>query len=367
MPGSETFAERLRRLREAAGLTQEELAERAGLSSKAVGLLERGERTRPYPHTVTALSEALDLSGEDRSALVASVPRGRPTAAAVPPRSYPGPPPTPLLGRERELREVASLLRDGTTRLVTLTGPGGVGVPLAPVATPDLVPPTVVHALGLGDDRRDPREVLADHLAGRPMLLVLDNLEHLTAAVEDLAPLLALPDGPVLLTTSRRPLRLRGEVEYAVPPLWVPESTRPSAQAVLGSPAGRLFAQRAQAVSRGFEVTEDNAAEIAGICRQLAGIPLALEIAAARTRILGTTQLLARLDRLMVEEGARDLADRQRTLARTLDWSHELLGPPERAVFARLSVFAGSCGLPAAEAVGAGPGIDVLGSLELLV
>jgi predicted ATPase/transcriptional regulator with XRE-family HTH domain len=388
MPRSETFAERLRRLREGAGLTQEELADRAGLSGKAVSLLERGERTRPYPHTVTALAEALGLSNEGRSALVASVPRGR-SSLAVRPSTYVGTPPTPLLGRERELREVASLLRGGTTRLVTLTGPGGVGktrlahallevlsgdysggtafVPLAPVTSPDLVPPTVVHALGLSDDGRDPREVLADHLTGRRMLLVLDNLEHLVAAVDDLAPLLALPDGPVFVATSRRPLRLRGEVEYSVPPLSVPESARPSAKAVLGSPAGRLFAQRAQAVSGGFEVTEDNAAEVAGICQQLAGIPLALEIAAARTRFLGTTQLLARLDRLMEEEGARDLADRQRTLARTLDWSHELLGPAEQAVFARLSVFAGSFGLDAAEVVGGRPDVDALSCLELLV
>lgn len=386
MPGSEPFAERLRRLREAAGLTQEQLAERAGLSAKAVSLLERGERTRPYPHTVRALADSLGLEDADRQALVASVRRGASVTPRVP--SY-ADAPTSLLGREGELRDVASLLRGGASRLVTLTGPGGVGktrlahalletlspeyadgvafVPLAPISSPELVLPTVAHALGLSDDGRDASEVLRDHLARRRMLLVLDNLEHLVEAVEALAALIALPEGPVLLATSRRPLRLRGEVEYAVPPLWVPESTRPSAEAVLGSPSGRLFAQRAQAVSQGFEVTGANAAEVAGICRRLAGLPLALEIAAARTRFLGTTQLLARLDRLASEEGARDAPDRHRTLARTLDWSHELLGPPERTLFARLSVFAGSFGLEAAEDVGEGPGLDVLSCFELLV
>ncbi|MFC5176508.1 ATP-binding protein [Nocardioides taihuensis] len=388
MAGSETFAARLRRLREAAGLTQEELADRAGLSSKAVSLLERGERTKPYPHTVSSLADALGLPEDERAALVAAA-RGR-TASATRAASYAGMPPTPLLGREQLLHEIAVLLQAGETRLLTLTGPGGVGktrlaqallaqqagawpagevfVPLAPVSSPDLALPTIAHALGLGDDGRDPGVMLAHHLTGRRMLLVLDNLEHLVPAVDHLAPLLELPGGPVVVATSRRPLRLRGEVEHAVPPLWTPQSAHPSAAAVLGSPAGRLFAQRAQAVSQGFEVTEDNAAEVAAICRQLAGIPLALEIAAARTRFLGTTQLLARIDRLMTEEGARDLDDRQRTLARTLDWSHDLLGADEQVVFARLSVFAGSFGLEAAEVVGgAGDDIDVLACLEQLV
>jgi predicted ATPase/DNA-binding XRE family transcriptional regulator len=378
--GEGSFGVRLRQLREAAGLTQEQLAERAGLSAKAVSLLERGERRRPYPHTVTSLADALGLAPAERADLLASVRRD-----ASPPSTPGWPhPPTPLVGRDRELREVTELLGDQTTRLVTLTGTGGVGktrlalgvleaaveafpdgvvfVPLAPVTAPDLVLPTVVRALELTEAGREPREVLRTHLARRRTLLVLDNLEHLREAATDVSWLLGVSQA-VVLVTSRAPLHVRGEREYAVAPLWSPATDAPSVEAVLGSPAGRLFADRARAVSPGFDLTEENAADVAAICRHLSGLPLALEIVAARTRFLGPAQLLSRLDRALQDEGARDLPERHRTLRRTLDWSHDLLEDADRELFARLSVFAGGFTLEAAEAVG-GPGtLTSLGQL----
>ena len=389
MNGDGSFAERLRRLRESAGLTQEELAGRAGLSAKAVSLLERGERTRPYPNTVTSLAEALGLEPAQRVELLASARRGGTGSGRAAAGVWPVPP-TPLVGRDREVRELAELLTRPSTRLVTLTGTGGVGktrlalgvlpevaaafpdgvafVPLAPVAAADLVLPTLVRALKLSDAAREPRDVLRAHLVRRRMLLALDNLEHVLDAAADLATLLELPDGPVVLATSRAPLHLRGEVEYAVAPLWVPETERPSAEAVIGSPAGRVFTERARAASPAFDLTEENAADVAAICRRLAGLPLALEIVAARIRFLGPAQVLSRLDQALHEEGARDLPARQRTLRRALDWSYDLLDSPDRLLFARLSVFAGGFTLEAAEAVGRDPGVGhVLAGLGHLV
>lgn len=383
-----SFGERLRRLRESAGLTQEQLAERAGLTAKAVSLLERGQRTRPYPHTVTSLADALGVDADERAALLGSA-RGGARSASPAAAAWPVPP-TALVGRDREIRELVGLLTEPATRLVTLTGTGGVGktrlalgvlaevadafpdgvvfVPLAPVAAADLVLPSLVRALGLTDATREPRDALRAHLAGRRLLLALDNLEHLLDAAPDLAPLLELPDGPVVLATSRAPLRLRGEVEVPVAPLWLPETERPSADAVAGSPAGRVFTERARAAAPAFELTEDNAADVAAICRRLAGIPLALEIVAARMRYLGPAQVLARLDDALHAEGARDLPERQRTLRRALDWSHDLLDDLDRVLFARLSVFAGGFTLDAAEAVGGDEGrVDVVTVLGHLV
>lgn len=383
------FGAVLRRLREAIGLTQEQLAERAGLSAKAVSLLERGERRRPYPHTVTALAEALQLSRDDRERLLASLRRPSPEGAPLEPAQWPVPP-TPLVGRDRELREVLDLLARPETRLLTLTGTGGVGktrlalavldlvadgfeaaafVPLAPVCGPELVMGTVLQALGLSERGRDVMAALRDHLAHRRVLLVLDNVEHVLACATEVAELLALPGGPVVLATSRAPLRVRGEVELPVPPLWTPETETATLDAVRSSPSAQLFADRARAVSPLFELTEDNAADVAAICRHLAGIPLALEIVAARARILGPAQLLTRLGGGLHHEGARDLPERHRTLQHTLDWSHDLLARPTREVFAMLAVFQGGFSLEAAEAlVAALPGErDALGALSELV
>ena len=397
----ETFAARLRGYREAAGLSQEELALRAGLSPSAVGVLERGARRRPYPHTVRALAEALGLEEEARAALLASVPRrggGEAASSAgdaealARPSGLPNPA-TPLVGRERETAEVAGLLGEPGVRLLTLTGVGGVGktrlateaareaapgfpegiafVGLAPLGDPALVLPTVARALGLREtEGQTPLEALIGRLEDKELLLVLDNLEHLLEAAPDVAALLEACPDLVVLATSRAPLRVRGEREYPVPPLALPPTTRnPTEDEVLKASSGRLFLERARAVSPNFEVTEENAAAIAAICWRLAGIPLALELAAAKVRFLDPASLLSRLDRALSGAWARDLPERQRTMRTTLDWSHELLSDGEKALFRRLSVFAGGFALGAAEEVcvldesGAGEILELLGQL----
>ncbi|QIN82257.1 helix-turn-helix domain-containing protein [Rubrobacter tropicus] len=374
-----SFGAKLKGLREAAGFTQEELASRAGLTAKAVSALERGERRRPYPHTVRCLADALGLPDAARAAFLASVP-GRGTTGSIPDEA-PSPalmvPPTSLVGRGREVEEMSRLMGQGAARLLTLTGTGGVGktrlalevareavgsfqdgvvfVGLAPLKDASLVLPTMAKALTLRDVEGLPsREALKAHLREKRMLLVLDNFEHVLEAAPEVAGLIeACPDLTVL-ATSRAPLRVRGEQEYPVSPLGVPDPSHvPDLEDVGGSPAARLFVERARTASPAFELTRHNAASVAAICWRLDGLPLALELAAARARFLGPAALLSRLDRALEAGGARDLPERQRTMRATLDWSYDLLHGPEKELFARLSVFAGGFTLEAAEVVGA--------------
>lgn len=185
------------------------------------------------------------------------------------------------------------------------------------------------------------------------MLLVLDNFEHVLEAAPEVAGLMEACAGLSVLATNRAPLRVRGEQEYPVPPLGVPDPSHvPDLEDVGGAPAVELFVERARTASPTFELTRQNAASVAAICWRLDGLPLALELAAARARFLGPTALLSRLDRALEAGGARDLPERQRTMRATLDWSHDLLDEPEKDLFARLSVFAGGFTLEAAEAVG---------------
>src|SRR3712207_5768730 len=338
-----TFGSRLRRLREAAGLTQEELALRAGLSPRAISALERGERRRPYPHTVRSLAEALGLSEEERASLLATLPRG---AAAAPftlpttPEVNLPVPPTPLLGRELELEQIRSFLRKA--RLLTFTGLGGVGktrlaleaardaaedfpdgvafVALDSLVDPALVAPTVARSLGLREvEGQSPQEALSAYLQKKRLLLVLDNFEHLMEAAPEVSELLGSCPDLTVLATSRAPLRLRGEREYPVPPLKVPDPSRvPEVEEIVDAPAARLFVERAKEVSPTFELTETNAAAVAAICRRLEGLPLALELAAAKVRFLDPMKLLSRLDQALETGAARDLPERQKTMRATM-------------------------------------------------
>jgi predicted ATPase/DNA-binding XRE family transcriptional regulator len=392
------FGTQLRRLREAAGLSQEELASRAGITAKAVSMLERGKRRRPYPHTVRALADALELSEGERAVLTDAIPgRSSGDGAPVPIEesavAYPSALPvslTPVLGREREVEEIASLLGRTTIRLLTLTGPGGIGktrlaieasrkaegsfydgvafVALAPLGDAALVMPTVSQALGLREAAGiRPLEVLCQYLREKKFLLVLDNFEHVAEAAPEVVDLLSSCLNLSVLVTTRAPLRVRGEREYPVSPLAVPDPNRmPEAEEVAKSPAAGLFIKRAEEASGAFELTQANAAAVAAICWRLDGLPLALELAAAQTRFLGPTALLSRLDQALQTGGARDLPERQRTMRNTLDWSHELLHEPERKLFRRLSVFAEGFTLEAAENVCAAGTLEAEEVLVLL-
>jgi predicted ATPase/transcriptional regulator with XRE-family HTH domain len=384
----------LRRLREAAGLTQEELAFRAGLTTNAVSDLERGKTRRPYPHTVRSLADALGLSEEERASLLTVVPRRDATGSESPspvPGSILPSPPTPLVGREQELREIGDLLGGSEVRLLTLTGIGGVGktrlaiaaaheaeghfpdgvafVDLAPLRDPALVLSIIARSLGLREaEGQSVADTLRAHLLEKQTLLVLDNLEHLLEAAVEMVHLIEACPGLGVLATSRAPLRVRGEHEYPVPPLALPSSTRnPTEEEILATPSGQLFVERARAVFPSFALTTENAPSVAAICWRLAGLPLALELAAAQVRLLEPASLLPRLDQALAMAWARDLPERQRTMRATLDWSHELLSEPVRRLFQRLSVFAGGFTLEAAEAVGAteepGEMLELLGAL----
>ena len=365
---------------------------RSGVSAKAISTLERGERKRPYPHTIRALADALDLSKNERAALFVALPKrgsvDAPVGPALATESNLPIPSTSLLGRERELAEIRTFLQEA--RLLTLTGTGGVGktrlaieatwdakrffpdgavfVTLASLSDFTFVLPTVAQSLGL---REAGGEILRGYLRDKQLLLVLDNFEHVLEAAPEVAALIETCPKLSVLVTSRAPLRVRGEQEYPVQPLALPTSTiSPTVEVVVGSPSGRLFAERARAASPDFEFTPHNAAAVATICWRLAGLPLALELAAARVKFLDPTTLLSRLDQALSAVGARDLPQRQRTMWATLDWSHELLSEEERVLFRRLSVFIGGFSLEAAEAVGASGRIlakNVLGILGQLV
>jgi predicted ATPase/transcriptional regulator with XRE-family HTH domain len=393
----ESFATLLRRLREARGLTQEELAERAGLTVHGVSALERGVRKRPYPHTVRSLATALGRSAEEQAAVLSAL---LGSASATPPagsapaddgavlRGLPAPV-TALLGRDHDVAAVAAALRRSTSRLVTLTGTGGVGktrlalavtretahryadgvafVPLAALDDPALVLPAVGRVVGLPNVEDGVADLrVLDQLRCLELLLVLDNLEHLPGARPTVARLLAECPQLVVLATSRAALRLRGESEYAVHPLALPPGGAADLAEVESSAAGALLLERARAVSPGFGGGPGGAAAVAALCERLAGIPLALELAAARARVLDAAALLERLDDAMTRAGASDLPLRQRTMRATLDWSHRLLEEQDQALLRRLSVFTGGCTLEAVEAVATDLD-DPLGSLEHLV
>jgi predicted ATPase len=246
---------------------------------------------------------------------------------------------------------------------------------LAAITDPDLVIPAIAQPLGVREIPGEPLlTTLQDYLQKKHALLLLDNFEHLTAAAPTIGALLAACPGVQLLATSREPLRIAGERELPVPPLALPTDHQarglPPAQ-LLEYSAIQLFVDRAQAVKPDFSLSEAIAADVAAICRRLDGLPLAIELAAARIRILPPRQLLSRLEQRLtvLTGGSRDLPLRQQTLRAAIEWSHDLLDPDEQALFARLAVFSGGCTLEAAEAVcGASSdfAIDVLDGLDSL-
>jgi predicted ATPase len=285
-------------------------------------------------------------------------------------------PATVLLDREDQTAALEDLVARQGARLITLTGPGGVGksrlaieaarglgsrfadgvrfVDLAPVQSADLVAAAIAAGLGLNTSGGKLLSDVLSYLRTRGVLLLLDNFEQVTGAALLVAGLLAAAPGLVVLVTSRTVLRLSGEHELPVPPLAVPPAGAGAASGDLNQYASvRLFAERARAAAPGFALTPKNAEDIVGICRRLDGLPLAIELAAARIRLLPPRALLARLgDPLQfLTGGPRDLPERQRTLKNTLDWSFGLLSASEQRLFVRLGVFAGTFGLPAVQAV----------------
>ncbi|HJR61427.1 MAG TPA: helix-turn-helix domain-containing protein [Vicinamibacterales bacterium] len=376
-----TFGAQLKALRQAAGYTQEELATIAGLSVHAISALERGQRRRPQVETVRALSAALDLAGSSRDAFVGSA-RAPARAAAIDELtrvSLPLPL-TPLLGRDADVQMLRHWLADPSVRFITLTGPGGVGktrlalelaraiaeegatrvafVSLAPVRDAGFVAAAIAEALGLADVTAVdlPRRARAAcHDQSR--LLVVDNFEQVLDAAPLIADLLAWVAPLRVLVTSRAPLHVRGEREYAVGPLALEsdsESMAPADPAL--APAVQLFVERVREVQPDFRLTSENAPTVTAICRRLDALPLALELAAPWMKVLTVENLLRRLthDVLFSTVGARDLPERQRTMNATVAWSYGLLAPDEQCAFRRFGALPGLFPLDAASAVLAG-------------
>jgi len=376
-PGS--FGAQLKALREAAGFTQEELATIAGLSVHAVSALERGQRRRPHVETVRALSAALDLTGAARDALFGSA-RAPADNAAVDELSRASLPLalTAFLGRDADLQTLRHWLADPAARLITLTGPGGAGktrlalelagsmaaegttrvvfAHLAAVRDPAFVALAIAEALGLSDvTALDLPKRARAALADRSTLLVLDNFEQVLDAAPLVADLLTSVMSLRLLVTSRAPLRVRGEREYAVGPLALEVDSDAPAD-LARSPAVRLFVERVRDVQPDFRLTSANGPSVTAICRRLDALPLALELAAPWIKMLTPEDLLGRLtqDVLFSTVGPRDLPERQQTINATVAWSYQLLGLNEQRAFRRFGVLPGRFAIEAAAAVLAG-------------
>lgn len=304
---------------------------------------------------------------------------------------------TAIVGREHESAALRKLLSRENVRLVTLTGPGGIGktrlalqvaadvadqfpdgvcfVALSAISDCALIPSAISQAMGLRETGSQPQDMLTEHmgaLAG-PMLLLLDSFEHLVSAGSMIAQLLTLSSKLKVVVTSQAPLHIYGEHEFPVPALGLPDAKSvPAADVLSGFPAVALFVERVRAVKPEFELRRDNADAVAGICNRLDGLPLAIELAAARMKLLSPSAMLARLESSLnlLTGGARDLPVRQQTLRGTVDWSYALLNASEQRLFRRLSVFARGCTLDGVEAVcdtKGDVGIDVLDGMASLV
>jgi hypothetical protein len=326
----------------------------------------QAEALEAYQEARTALLDELGLEpGPDLRELEQAILRQDESLSRRPlPESNVPAPVSTLVGRERELEEICETLRNGQTRLLTLTGPGGAGktrlaieaanalvgdlpdgaffVPLDAIRDPALLLPAIAHALAVRESAEQPLlDSLRARLAGRRALVVLDNFEQLAESAPLLAQVLLATPGMTFLVTSRAALRLSGEREFPVEPLG-------------RSDAVTLFVERAQAADPSFRLTDESKEAVEEICARLDDLPLALELAAARTKLLPPEAMLERLDERLelLSRGARDLPERHRALRNTIAWSYELLEPAEQRLFARLAVFAGGCTLESAVAVG---------------
>jgi predicted ATPase len=385
----------------AAALTQEALAERAAVSARAISDLERGLYRAPQQATVARLAAALGLDASEQAELQTAAQHldGR-SIGFTPSGTQPPDLPvslTPLIGRARDETALRQLLVHEGMRLVTLTGPGGVGktrlalqaaasvrshfeggavvVSLAPLRDPALVLPTLAQVLGVPESPGlTLHDVLIRFLHDKHLLLVLDNFEQVAAAAADVGALAAACPHLHLLITSRVPLHLHGEQRVPLPPLGLPSlATLPPLERLAQEGAVALFVHRAQAFVPGFRLTPANAAAVAEICVRLDGLPLAIELAAARLPVLPPAALVARLERRLplLTGGPRDVPARQQTLRATLTWSHDLLDDAAQALFRRLGMFVGGGTLEAVEAVcrpgGEAHDTDLLDLLGVLV
>ncbi|HET9224427.1 MAG TPA: helix-turn-helix domain-containing protein, partial [Roseiflexaceae bacterium] len=385
MYGETTFGRWLRQRRRHLDLTQADLAERVGCSEITIRKIEADART-PSRQVAELLAACLEVPTTERPAFMAfarSIPRESPPA---PPAAFaPAGPVTPLtrlLGRDADARRIERRLLSDQVRLLTLAGPPGIGktrlsmhvadrvrpyfadgvrfVALAPVRDPALVIPTLVQALGVAQRAgQSPEAALSAALGEQQLLLVLDNFEQVSAAASQIAELLRAAPQVKALVTSRATLNVSGEHIYAVPPLALPDPCAlPPLDDLTCYPSVQLFVERVRAVRPEFMLTTENAPIVAAICARLDGLPLAIELAAARCKLFTPHALIERLRRPdgagalgILINGPHDLLAHQRTLRGTLDWSYELLSRDEQAVLKQLAVFSGGCTLEAAEAV----------------
>lgn len=362
------------------GLTQEDLAERAAISTRTVSDIERGLRFSVYRETARRLADALELHGLDRTAFESAARRTppqtrRPSRRAKAPGAMGLNLPSPLtrvIGRDNELASIVAMLRSKSVRVLTIIGAGGIGktrlaieaanqlrsafadgtyfVPLAVTRDAAFVPSLIAREIGLESIRKPVDEALRDHLREREMLLALDTFEHLLPAAAFIAELAVACPRLTFLVTSRAPLHIRGEHEVHLTPLGVPRIG-----VDLGEldryPATALFVERARAVKPDLVLDQDSAARIADICRRLDGLPLALELAAVRLRHLPLATIQAALTRRLdlLVGGPRDLPPRLQTMRDAIAWSYDMLAPREQRLFRAASVFAGGWTLSAAE------------------